>query len=165
LRIFTPHSELPFAGHPIVGTWNCLGPRRCRAAARRRQRPRALKHEVGIGVLPIEVDFKDNQPVRVTMDARQSGRIKAEIDDWKRSRPDIARGLGLSREDLDETLPIQACSTGNADVDSADSLAGDLGRCRPNCSLLEEVYVAQRLYEFRRHRLLRLQPRDSAKSA
>ena len=24
LRIFTPSSELPFAGHPIVGTWNCL---------------------------------------------------------------------------------------------------------------------------------------------
>ncbi|HYW70082.1 MAG TPA: PhzF family phenazine biosynthesis isomerase, partial [Pyrinomonadaceae bacterium] len=24
LRIFTPSSELPFAGHPIAGTWNCL---------------------------------------------------------------------------------------------------------------------------------------------
>src|SRR5215469_15168832 len=24
LRIFTPGSELPFAGHPIVGTWHCL---------------------------------------------------------------------------------------------------------------------------------------------
>src|SRR5258705_7447897 len=24
LRIFTPSSELPFAGHPIVGTWMCL---------------------------------------------------------------------------------------------------------------------------------------------
>ena len=24
LRIFTPGSELPCAGHPIVGTWNCL---------------------------------------------------------------------------------------------------------------------------------------------
>src|SRR3989441_8803642 len=24
LRIFTPWSELPFAGHPIAGTWNCL---------------------------------------------------------------------------------------------------------------------------------------------
>src|SRR5512132_1799220 len=24
LRIFTPTSELPFAGHPVVGTWNCL---------------------------------------------------------------------------------------------------------------------------------------------
>src|SRR5688500_3810370 len=24
LRIFTPGSELPFAGHPIVGTWNVL---------------------------------------------------------------------------------------------------------------------------------------------
>src|SRR5215204_4387775 len=24
LRIFTPARELPFAGHPIVGTWNLL---------------------------------------------------------------------------------------------------------------------------------------------
>src|SRR5678815_1758731 len=24
LRIFTPMREIPFAGHPIVGTWTCL---------------------------------------------------------------------------------------------------------------------------------------------
>jgi trans-2,3-dihydro-3-hydroxyanthranilate isomerase len=33
LRIFTPTSELPFAGHPIAGTWNCLAREGHRAAA------------------------------------------------------------------------------------------------------------------------------------
>jgi trans-2,3-dihydro-3-hydroxyanthranilate isomerase len=29
LRIFTPAREIPFAGHPVVGTWNGAGARRC----------------------------------------------------------------------------------------------------------------------------------------
>ncbi|MFN2494271.1 MAG: PhzF family phenazine biosynthesis protein, partial [Pyrinomonadaceae bacterium] len=24
MRIFTPAREIPFAGHPVVGTWNAL---------------------------------------------------------------------------------------------------------------------------------------------
>src|SRR5207245_11492458 len=62
------------------------------------------------------------------------------IDDWQ-DQADIARGLGLSREDLDETLPIQACSTGNTMLMVPIRSLADLGRCRPNVSLLEEVYA------------------------
>ncbi len=34
LRIFTPAREIPFAGHPIVGTWTALAERRCGPASR-----------------------------------------------------------------------------------------------------------------------------------
>ena len=139
LRIFTPTSELSFAGHPIAGTWNALARVGVVAPPAGGSGRVHLKHEVGIGVLPIEIDFKDNQPVRVTM-TQGKWEIKAEIDDWN-DQADIARGLGLSREDLDETLPIQACSTGNAMLMVPIRSLADLGRCKPNVSLLEEVYA------------------------
>src|ERR1051326_8384184 len=137
LRIFTPTSELPFAGHPIAGTWNCLAREGVVPPPEGGNGCVHLKHEVGIGVLPIEIDFKNNDPVRVTM-TQGKWEIKAEIDDSS-DQADIARGLGLSREDLDETLPIQACSTGNTMLMVPIRSLADLGRSRPNISLLEEV--------------------------
>jgi trans-2,3-dihydro-3-hydroxyanthranilate isomerase len=139
LRIFTPTSELPFAGHPIAGTWNCLAREGVVPPPEGGNGRVQLKHEVGIGVLPIEIDFKDGAPDRVTMTQGQ-WEIRAEIDDWN-DQADIARALGLSREDLDETLPIQACSTGNTMLMVPIRSLADLGRCKPNVSLLEEVYA------------------------
>jgi trans-2,3-dihydro-3-hydroxyanthranilate isomerase len=139
LRIFTPTSELPFAGHPIAGTWNCLAREGVVPPPEGGNGRVQLKHEVGIGVLPIEIDFKNSEPVRVTM-TQGKWEIKAEIDD-STDQEDIARGLGLAREDLDETLPIQACSTGNAMLMVPIRSLADLARCRPNISLLEEVYA------------------------
>src|ERR1043166_2924654 len=139
LRIFTPGSELPFAGHPIAGTWNCLAHEGLVPPPEGGSGRVHLKHEVGIGVLPIEIDFKDNEPVRVTM-TQGTWEIKGEIED-SNDQADIARALGLSREDLDETLPLQACSTGNAMLLVPIRSLADLGRCRPNLTLLEEVYA------------------------
>src|SRR5256885_5021154 len=90
LRIFTPGSELPFAGHPIAGAWNCLAREGVVPLPEGGNGRVHLKHEVGIGVLPIEIDFKNNDPVRVTM-TQGKWEIKAEIDDSS-DRADIARG-------------------------------------------------------------------------
>jgi trans-2,3-dihydro-3-hydroxyanthranilate isomerase len=139
LRIFTPTSELKFAGHPIAGTWNCLAREGVVPLPDGGTGIVQIKHEVGIGVLPVEIDFKNAEPLRVVMTQGQF-EIKAEIDD-SQDQADIARGLGLSREDLDETLPIQACSTGNTMLIVPIRSLADLGRCRPNLSLLEEVYA------------------------
>ncbi len=139
LRIFTPSSELPFAGHPIAGTWNCLAREGVVAPPESGNGWVHIKHEVGIGVLPIDIEFKDGEPVRVVM-TQGKWEIKAEIEDWN-DQADIARGLGLSRDDLDETLPIQACSTGNTMLMVPIRSLADLGRCRPNVLLLEEVYA------------------------
>ena len=139
LRIFTPTSELRFAGHPIAGTWNCLAREGIVPLPENGDGVVQIKHEVGIGVLPVEIEFKNSEPTRVVM-TQGAFEIKTEIDDWQ-DQADIARGLGLSREDLDETLPIQACSTGNAMLMVPIRSLADLGRCRPNISLLEEVYA------------------------
>lgn len=138
LRIFTPGTELPFAGHPIVGTWNCL--------AREGVVPRPengngwvrITHEVGIGILPVDIEFKNGVPERVVM-TQGKFEIRAEIED-SQDQADLARALGLAREDLDESLPIQAVSTGNTMLlVPVRSLAG-LGHCRVNQVQLEEIY-------------------------
>ena len=138
LRIFTPFSELPFAGHPIVGTWNCLAREGVVPLPENGNGVAKFKHEVGIGVLPIEVEFVDGEPGRVVM-TQGKFEIRGEIEDWQ-EQSEIARGLGLAREDLDETLPIQAVSTGNTMLMVPVRALADLGHCRPNVSLLEEVY-------------------------
>src|SRR2546421_7596565 len=137
LRIFTPGSELPFAGHPIVGTWNCLAREGLVPLPENGNGWVHLKHEVGIGVLPIDIEFKDGVPTQVVM-TQGEFQIRGEIDDWQQ-QADIARALGLAREDLDETLPIQAVSTGNTMLLVPVRSLSDLGNCRPNLALLDEI--------------------------
>ena len=138
LRIFTPSSELPFAGHPIVGTWNCLAREGIVPLPENGNGWAHLKHEVGIGVLPIDIEFKDGEPVRVVM-TQGKFEIRGEIDDWQ-EQADIARALGLAREDLDETLPIQAVSTGNTMLLVPVRSLADLGNCKVNLPMLSEIY-------------------------
>ena len=138
LRIFTPSSELPFAGHPVVGTWNCLAREGVVPAPQDGDGLVPIKHEVGIGVLPVEIEFRAGEPRRVVM-TQGKFEIRAEIDDWQ-DQSEIARALGLAREDLDETLPIQAVSTGNTMLLVPVRSLADLGRCRPNLTMLQEIY-------------------------
>jgi len=65
--------------------------------------------------------------------------IKGEIDDGH-EQAEIARALGLAREDLDERLPIQAVSTGNTMLLVPIRSLADLGHCRPNQNLLDEIF-------------------------
>jgi trans-2,3-dihydro-3-hydroxyanthranilate isomerase len=140
LRIFTPSNELPFAGHPIVGTWNCLAREGVVPLPENGNGWVHLKHEVGIGVLPIDIEFKDGAPAQVVMTQGQF-EIRGEIDDWQQ-QADIARALGLAREDLDESLPIQAVSTGNTMLLVPVRSLADLGSCKVNQRMLDEIFEA-----------------------
>src|SRR5437762_6557860 len=79
LRIFTPTSELPFAGHPVVGTWNCLAREGVVPLPENGNGWVSIKHEVGIGILPVDIEFKDGEPARVVMtqgNSRFAARLK-----------------------------------------------------------------------------------------
>jgi len=138
LRIFTPSNELPFAGHPIVGTWNCLAREGVVPLPENGNGWVHLKHEVGIGVLPIDIEFKDGEPARVVM-TQGKFEIRGEIDD-AHDQSQLARALGLAREDLDESLPIQAVSTGNTMLLVPVRSLADLGNCKVNQPMLSEIY-------------------------
>ena len=139
LRIFTPTREIPFAGHPIVGTWNGLAREGVVPLPEGGSGWQRIYHEVGIGVLPVDIEFKDGQPVQVVM-TQGKFEVLAEIDD-SQEQAELARALGLAREDLDESLPIQTITTGLPSLAVPIRSLADLRDCRVNSSLLAEIYT------------------------
>jgi trans-2,3-dihydro-3-hydroxyanthranilate isomerase len=138
LRIFTPAREIPFAGHPIVGTWNLLAREGVVPLPEGGTGFTRIMHEVGIGILPVDIEFRDGMPVQVVM-TQGKFEIKGEVDDAT-DQAELARALGLTTEDFDESLPIQIVSTGLAFMAVPIRTREALGRCRVNSSLLAEVY-------------------------
>jgi len=138
LRIFTPAREIPFAGHPIVGTWTCLAQQGVVPLPDGGNGWQRIFHEVGIGVLPVDIEFKDGKPVQVVMTQGEFQVLK-EIDDTH-EQAEIARALGLAREDLDESLPIQVITTGLSCLAVPIRSLADLRDCHVNTSLLSDIY-------------------------
>jgi trans-2,3-dihydro-3-hydroxyanthranilate isomerase len=138
LRIFTPAREIPFAGHPIVGSWNALAREGIVALPEGGSGWTRIHHEVGIGVLPVDIAFKDGEPVQVVM-TQGKFEIIGEIDD-PHEQAESARALGLAIEDLDENLPIEVISTGLPFLAVPIRALADLRRCRVNAALLAEIY-------------------------
>jgi trans-2,3-dihydro-3-hydroxyanthranilate isomerase len=105
VRIFTPVKELPFAGHPVVGThWVLahLGRVPLREPLTR------VTFELGVGVLPGDLQVIDGRVDRVVM-TQDRPAFHAMLEDVG----DLASGLGLTPEAITETrLPVQVVSTG-----------------------------------------------------
>ncbi len=96
VRIFTVNEELPFAGHPTLGTAWCLY----------QQEP---ADEI---VLDLKVG---NVPVRFEQRAGQLfGEMRQVDPQFGKVHPhaEVARVLGIPTSELDENLPIQSVSTG-----------------------------------------------------
>ncbi len=140
LRIFTPMREIPFAGHPVVGTWNALAREGVVPLPETGTGWTRILHEIGIGVLPVDIEFKDGQPVQVVMTQGKPA-LGTVIED-SHEQADIARALGLAREDLDESLPIQVISTGLPFLAVPIRALADLRSCRVNAALLTEIYTS-----------------------
>ncbi len=139
LRIFTPTREIPFAGHPIVGTWNGLAREGIVPLPDGGTGWQRIYHEVGIGVLPVDIEFKNGVPVQVVMTQGQF-KVLAELDD-SQEQAELARALGLAREDLDESLPIQTITTGLPSMAVPVRSLADLRDCRVNTTLLGDIYT------------------------
>jgi trans-2,3-dihydro-3-hydroxyanthranilate isomerase len=154
LRIFTPASELPFAGHPVVGTWNALAREGIVPLPEGGSGWTSIQQEVGIGVLPVDVEFSESQPVRVVM---TQGKFEAlAVVEDAHERAEIEQGLGLAPEDFDESLPIQTISTGIQTLAVPIRSLEALGRCRVNAMVLSEAYTrvgASSCYAFTRETL------------
>ena len=140
LRIFTPAREIPFAGHPIAGTWNALAREGIVPLPEGGNGWTRIHHEVGIGVLPVDIEFKDGVPLQVVM-TQGKFEIVNEIDD-SREQAELARALGRDRDDFDENLPIQIISTGLTSLAIPIRSLADLGNCRVNGGLLGELYTS-----------------------
>jgi trans-2,3-dihydro-3-hydroxyanthranilate isomerase len=97
-RIFTPQEELPFAGHPTLGTaW-------------------ALRNEMGDEGSMVVLDLKVGR-VPVVF-SKEEGQLFAEMvqpdPTWGAThrRSDIAAAIGVEEAALDASAPIETVSTG-----------------------------------------------------
>lgn len=96
VRIFTPEKELPFAGHPTLGTAFAL--------ASSGRTGRDVVQRCGAGEIPVTIDVEAGRG-RMRQLPSVFGR---EVDDPRT----VAAAAGLSSGDLVEGLPIVAVSTG-----------------------------------------------------
>lgn len=99
VRIFTVQEELPFAGHPTLGTAFAL---RGDAGAKE------IILDLSVGKVPVHFEEAAGQPTFGEM--TQIDPVFGVVHD----RENVARALGLSIDDFDASLPIQTVSTGVA---------------------------------------------------
>src|ERR1043165_3284998 len=139
LRIFTPTREIPFAGHPIVGTWTALAQEGVVPVPEGGSGWQRIFHEVGIGILPVDIEFKNGKAVQVVM-TQGTFQVIEEIDD-PHEQAEVARALGIAREDLDESLPIQVITTGLSCMAVPIRSLGTLRNVRVDATLLADIYT------------------------
>jgi len=104
-RIFTPGGELPFAGHPSLGTAYVAA---TEGIVRVREGKSTIHQEVGIGVLPLELEVRDGSVERVIMTQGES-KLGPRLGDVG----PLAKALGVRARDITGTnLRPQIASTG-----------------------------------------------------
>ena len=97
VRIFTVQEELPFAGHPTLGTAFAL---------RGQTGAKQVVLELNVGKVPVQFEDRDGEPAFGEM---------TQIDPTfgiEHKREEVAEVTGLRVQDLDDSLPIQTVSTG-----------------------------------------------------
>jgi trans-2,3-dihydro-3-hydroxyanthranilate isomerase len=108
LRIFTPTQEIPFAGHPVIGTFYVLAELGLLPTTESITR---FLQECNIGLFPVELHAKDGRVVRVVMTQPKPeflGALEETEDLYK-----VAGALGLSKFVIAESKwPIEVVSTG-----------------------------------------------------
>lgn len=101
VRIFTTDEELPFAGHPTLGTAMAL--RGSNGGSR------TITLDLNVGQIPVQFTERDGLPFgQMTQRDPEFGQ--------KHAREDVARAAGLALSDIADDVPIQTVSTGNAFV-------------------------------------------------
>jgi len=98
VRIFTTTEELPFAGHPTLGTAMVL---------RGNSGAEEIALDLNVGRIPVRFSTRDGLPFGLM--TQRDPEFKS-----KHSREDVARAAGLAITDIADDLPIQTVSTGNA---------------------------------------------------
>jgi len=98
VRIFTVDEELPFAGHPVLGTASVI---RGDSGAER------VMLDVPAGQIPVSFELKDGKPF---------GEMRQRDPEFGQLHPreEVVRVTNLSLADIRDDVPIQTASTGVA---------------------------------------------------
>jgi trans-2,3-dihydro-3-hydroxyanthranilate isomerase len=96
VRIFTTQEELPFAGHPTLGTAMAL---------HKRTQQQNITLDLNVGMIPVTFEQREGIPF---------GEMRQRDPEFGKahSREDVARVTGVPIVDLADDVPIQGVSTG-----------------------------------------------------
>jgi trans-2,3-dihydro-3-hydroxyanthranilate isomerase len=125
-RIWTIVSELPFAGHPSLGTAVAV-------ANARDQREAHYVQQTGAGLQAVDVEMGSSGVGRASM-LQEPAVFGVEVDPAR-----IFPALGLEPADAHPELPPQIVSTGLAHLMIPARDEGVLQRARPDHALLEPL--------------------------
>lgn len=133
VRIFTPRCELPFAGHPNVGTAFVLADAGYVAT---QETTLQLRFEEIAGTVPITITFDDGRPKTCVLAAPKPLELGAQFEPAA-----AAHALGLSETDLslDNHAPLVA-SVGVPFVMIAVKDAQVLARAKTNAAALQAAF-------------------------
>jgi len=108
VRIFLPQQEIPFAGHPTLGTAFVLRNQRARELSLSANDPALQEISLDLQVGKIPVTFHNDDSGNVFGEMRQVDPVFGEIHD----RSAVAAMIGLLPDDISDDAPIQTVSTG-----------------------------------------------------
>ncbi len=100
VRIFTPEIELPFAGHPTLGTAFVIQQEIISKPVE------TIKLNLKVGQIPVTFNYDDQQPGILWMK-----QIEPTFGDAVEPGP-VSEVLGIDKSEIDERFPIQEVSTG-----------------------------------------------------
>jgi trans-2,3-dihydro-3-hydroxyanthranilate isomerase len=123
VRIFTTQEELPFAGHPTLGT---------AAALHGKGDTNLIELDLNVGKIPVRFS--------TGTDGLVFGEMQQRDPEFKQhhSREDVARAAGLNVDEIADDVPIQTVSTGLAFTVVPIRTLASMRRLRPDLSRAAE---------------------------
>jgi len=142
VRIFTPVAEMPFAGHPTIGTAYVLATIGAASAAGGQ-----IVFEEGVGPVPVQIERRDGTALGCTFTAARA----PELGPPAPAAGALAAVLSLASEDLSTYAGCWSCGLPFLVVPLRDVAA--LERCRIDSAQLARVlagYATQQIYPIAR---------------
>ena len=109
VRIFTVETELPFAGHPTLGTSLYLY-----ASESNQKKPTEITLDLKAGKIPVRFTANSQNAGRDRVDGQVFGEMRQCDPEFGTplSRDDVARVIGIAVDEIPSEWPIQPVSTG-----------------------------------------------------
>src|SRR5438270_2246751 len=107
VRIFTVEAELPFAGHPTLGTALHL-------YASESTTPAQITLDLKAGKIPVRFNANSENAGRERVDGQVFGEMRQRDPEFETplTREDVARIIGVAVDEISSEWPIQPISTG-----------------------------------------------------
>jgi trans-2,3-dihydro-3-hydroxyanthranilate isomerase len=109
VRIFTVEQELPFAGHPTLGTALYLY-----ASEPNQKKPAEISLDLKVGKIPVRFTANSGHAGGDRVDGQVFGEMRQRDPEFGTpfSRADVARVIGIAVNEIPSQWPIQPVSTG-----------------------------------------------------